>query len=246
MYKNKRITLCLPCRNESGHLKEVIDRVPKIVDEIIVISNNSKDDTVKVAKKLGVKAVEDNRTIGGIGYGFAHMTGIKMATGDIIVGADGDATYPIEDLAKVIDHLLDEKLDFISCNRYPLQDGTKIPFKLRFGVWMLNTEVRILYGKKINDILTGMWVFKKDVREKLQLSMGEWNLSPQIKINAATHPEIAFGEFSIAQHQRLGESHQNYFKTGFQHAVWILKNRFTSKNAKAEAAKTVYETETAS
>lgn len=246
MYKNKRITLCLPCRNESGHLKEVLDRVPKIVDEIIVISNNSKDDTVKVARKLGVKAVEDNRTIGGIGYGFAHMTGIKMATGDIIVGADGDATYPIEDLAKVIDHLLDEELDFISCNRYPLQDGTKIPFKLRFGVWMLNTEVRLLYGKKINDILTGMWVFKKDIREKLQLSMGEWNLSPQIKINAATHPEIAFGEFSIAQHQRLGESHQNYFKTGFQHAVWILKNRFTSKSTKAQAAKTVYETETAS
>ena len=236
MYKNKRITLCLPCRNEANHLKEVIDRVPKIVDEIIVISNNSTDDTVKVAKTLGVKAVEDNRTIGGIGYGFAHMTGIKMASGDIIVGADGDATYPIEDLDKIIDHLLDNQLDFISCNRYPLQDGTKIPLKLRLGVGVLNTEVRILYGKKINDILSGMWVFKKEVRDNLQLTMGEWNLSPQIKINAATNPNIAFDEYSIAQHQRLGESHQNYFRTGMQHAVWILKNRFTSKHSEANLA----------
>src|SRR4051812_2728398 len=105
MYKNKRISLCLPCRNEANHLPEVIARIPKFVDEIIVISNNSKDDTVAVAKKLNVIALEDNRTIGGIGYGFAHMTGIEHATGDIIVGADGDATYPIENLKSIIDKM---------------------------------------------------------------------------------------------------------------------------------------------
>lgn len=149
MYRNKKITVCLPCRNEANHLHEVVKRIPKFVDEVIVISNASKDNTVTVAKKLGVKALEDNRTIGGIGYGFAHMTGIAHATGDIIVGADGDATYPIEDLAKIIDKLLDQNIDFISCNRYPLQEGTKIPFKLRLGVGVLNTEVRLLYGKRL-------------------------------------------------------------------------------------------------
>ena len=161
MYKNKTITVCLPCRNEANHLEQVIAKIPKYVDEIIVISNNSKDNTVEVAKQLGVKAYEDNRTIDGIGYGFAHMTGIKNATSDIIVGADGDATYPVENIDKVIDFIIENDLDFVSCNRYPLQDGTKIPFKLKFGVWMLNTEVRLLYGVKIKDILSGMWVFKK-------------------------------------------------------------------------------------
>ena len=232
MYKNLRVSLCLPCRNESNHLKEVIARVPKFVDEIIVISNNSKDDTVKVAKKLGVKVYEDNRTIGGIGYGFAHMTGIKHATGDIIVGADGDATYPIENLKQIIDYMMKEKLDFISCNRYPLQKGTKIPLLLKTGVRVLNMEVTLLYGKKINDILSGMWVFKKEIKSKLDLTMGEWNLSPQIKINAARHPEIAFAEYSIAQHQRLGESHQAHFKTGFAHLRWIFLNRLTNDSSK--------------
>lgn len=226
MYKNKKITLCLPCRNEANHLPEVIKRVPKFVDEIIVISNNSKDDTVKVAKKLKLIALEDNRTIKGIGYGFAHMTGIKHATGDIIVGADGDATYPIEDLATVIDRLLDEKLDFISCNRYPLQPGTKIPLMLKIGVWTLNAEVLALYGLKINDILSGMWVFRRSAKDKLALTMGDWNLSPQIKLNAARNPQIKFSEHSIAQHQRMGESHQAHFKTGFSHLCWIFLNRF--------------------
>lgn len=227
MYRNKKITVCFPCRNEGEHLKEVVKRVPDFVDEIIVISNNSKDNTVQVAKKLGVKVFEDNRTVGGIGYGFAHMTGIKNASGDLIIGADGDATYPIEDLQAVIDHLLDNKLDFISCNRYPLQKGTTIPLKLRLGVGILNTEVRLLYGIKTRDILSGMWVFRKEIKDTLQLTMGEWNLSPQIKLNAARHPDIAFSEYSIAQHQRLGATHQDYFKTGLSHMIWIFRNRFT-------------------
>lgn len=226
MYKNQRVTVCLPCRNEAKHLAKVVKRIPSFVDEIIVISNASTDNTMDVAKKLGLQAYEDNRTIKGIGYGFAHMTGIEHATGDLIVGADGDATYPIEELGKVIDFLLDDKLDFVSCNRYPLQEGTEIPFKLRLGVWALNTEVNYLYGQKINDILSGMWVFRKPITKKLQLSMGDWNLSPQIKINAMTHPKIKFAEYSIAQHQRMGQSHQNHFKTGMSHLWWILKRSF--------------------
>lgn len=227
MYRNKKISVVLPCRNEGLHLKEVIKRIPDFVDEIIVVSNKSTDDTVAVAKKIkGVTVYEDDRTIKGIGYGFAHMTGISNATGDIIVGADGDATYPIEDLDNVIDELLDYKLDFISCNRYPLQPGVKIPFKLKLGVWILNTEVRILYGKKVNDILSGMWVFRKRIKNDLNLTMGDWNLSPQIKLNAIMSEKIKFKEFSIAQHARAGESKQNYFSTGFSHLFWIFKNRF--------------------
>lgn len=225
MYRDLRISVCLPCRNESGHLKEVLATVPSIVDEVIVISNASKDDTVSAAKKLGAKAYEDNRVIGGIGYGFAHMTGIAKATGDIIVGADGDGTYPLEELPKVIDRMLNEKLDFVSCNRYPLKDGTKIPFKLRLGVGTLNLETRLLHGKKINDILSGMWVFRASIKDKLNLTMGDWNLSPEIKINALTNPDITFSEHHIVQHVRMGESHQNYFKTGFSHLAWIFTDK---------------------
>ncbi len=226
MYRKKTITVCLPCRNEGKHLKETIKLIPKFVDEIVVISNKSTDDTVAQAKKLGLTVYEDDRTLNGIGYGYAHMTGFKKAKSDIIVAADGDATYPLEDLARILDHFLDSELDFLSCNRYPVQKGTKIPATLRLGVWTLNKEVRVLYGFKVNDILSGMWVFKRPIVKKLNLTMGDWNICPQIKINAYRDPKISFGELSIAQHERQGESHQQYLKTGFSHAFWILKNRF--------------------
>jgi glycosyltransferase involved in cell wall biosynthesis len=237
VYKRKKISVYFPCRNEANHLHEVLARVPKFVDEVIVVSNKSTDKTVAVARKLGAKTYEDNRDSGGIGYGFAHMTGIAHATGDIIVGADGDATYPIEDLGRIIDYLSKNHLDFVSCNRYPMQKGTRIPFKLRFGVWLLNMEILVLYGVRIQDTLSGMWVLRREIRNQLNLTMGEWNLSPQIKLSAATNASVAFGECSIAQHQRMGATHQSYYKTGLSHAWWILKNRFAAARPAAATVK---------
>ncbi len=226
MYRNKTITVCFPCRNEGNHLKTILSKVPEFIDEVIVISNNSTDNTVDEANQLGVRVLEDNRTIKGIGYGFAHITGIHAASSDIIVGADGDGTYPVEQLAEIIDNFIDNELNFMSCNRYPLHTDTDIPFKLQLGVWILNVEVKILYGKNIQDILSGMWVIDSGIRSELNLKMGDWNLSPEIKLSAATKPKIKFAEYPIVQHQRHGESHQNYWKTGLSHMWWIFKNRF--------------------
>lgn len=239
MIKKYKISLVLPCRNEASHLSEVIDRVPQYIDEILVVSNKSTDNTVKVAKKLAKKdsrvvALEDNRTINGIGYGFAHMTGINAATGDVIIGADGDATYPIEDSKKIVEYALKDDVDFVACHRYPLQEGVKIPFKLQLGVNLLNWEVRLLYGVTLKDTLSGMWVFRSTIKDELRLTEGDWNLSPQIKINAARNSAIKFAQYSIAQHQRLGETKQDYFKTGFNHAVWILKNRLNAPSSTTE------------
>lgn len=236
MINKKKISLVLPCRNEGSHLNEVVNRIPSIVDEIIIVSNKSTDNTVAVARRIAKKnqkivVIEDNRVIDGIGYGFAHMTGIEAATGAIIVAADGDATYPLHEIENVARRLIKEQYDFISCNRYPLQDGVSIPFKLRFGVGLLNWEIKLLYGIPIKDALSGMWCFKKEIVDKLNLTMGEWNLSPQIKINAARHKDIRFTEHSIAQGQRMGETKQNYFKTGLNHALWIFTNRFVKQTS---------------
>ena len=191
-----------------------------------MVSNRSTDNTCEVAKSLGIKVLVDNRAKGGIGYGFAHMTGLKATTGDLIVSTDADGTYPIENLAKIIDFMMENKINFVSCNRYPVQKDTKIPLFLRLGVMALNLETRILYGKKIKDILSGMWIIDKKIKNELNLSEGDWNLSPQIKLNAATNPKINFTEYQISQHQRLGQTKQSYFRTGLSHLLWIAKNRF--------------------
>jgi glycosyltransferase involved in cell wall biosynthesis len=225
VYRGKTVSVCLPCRNEGAHLAEVVRELPSSVDEVLIVSNRSDDDTVAIATDLGLTVLEDNRAHRGIGYGYAHMTGIAACQSNIIVAADADGSYPLANLESVLDHLLDADLDFVSCNRYPLQDGTSIPASIRLGVQLLNLEVGILYGKRIKDVLSGMWVMRSETRDHLSLSQGDWNLSPEIKLNAMLDPDIRFGEFSIVQHPRQGRSHQRYFQTGSSHARWILARR---------------------
>jgi len=227
VYRGKKITVYFPCRNEGSHLASVLKEIPDFVDEIIVVSNCSTDNTVEVAKKLGVQVYTDDRVDShGIGYGFAHITAINKATGDILIPADGDCTYPIGKIAPILDFFIDNKMDFVSCNRYPLKTGTHIPFKLQLGVHILNLQIRILFNKKINDSLSGMWLMNSSIKNKLNLHEGGWNLSPEIKINALLNPEIKFGEYHISQNIREGSSHQKYFKTGINHLLWIFKRKF--------------------
>jgi glycosyltransferase involved in cell wall biosynthesis len=229
MYNNKKISLYVPCRNESKNLETLAKRIPSFIDEVIIVSNKSTDDTYEKALSLGFKAFKDDRTIDGIGYGFAHLTGIAKATGDIVISADGDAEHPIEELDQILSDFEARGLDFMTCSRYPLKKGVKLPFKRWLGVFILNLEVKVLYGIDLNDVLSGMWIFKKGVNHLLNLQMGEWNLSPEIKIRAATNKNINYGEYNIAQHKRAaGVSKQQYFKTGMQHLMWIFVNRFKS------------------
>jgi glycosyltransferase involved in cell wall biosynthesis len=229
MYRKKKVTVYFPCRNEAKHLTKVFKKIPKFVDEIIVVSNCSTDDTVKVAKKLGAIAVEDNRVDkNGIGYGFAHQTGMNLATGDIIIPADGDCTYPVHKIQEIIDYMIDHELDFVNCNRYPVHQEDKIPLMLQVGVNILNLETNLLFHTKISDILSGMWLINKKAVNTLQFIEGGWDLSPEIKIKAATDNRIRFREYKIRQDIREGSSHQNHWQTGFGHLSWIFRYRIST------------------
>lgn len=230
----QQVTLVMPCRNEASHLANLIKEIPSFYDEVICVSNNSTDKTYEIGKHLEsvypyFHMLRDDRTASGIGYGYAHMSGIEAAKSEIIVCADADSTYPIEDAAAPIHMLSKHKsLKFISCTRYP---DSAIPFSLQLGVKVLNWEIRMLYGLKINDSLSGMWVFPKASLAQLNLTMGDWNLSPEIKIKAFEAFREGFKEVKITQHPRSGVTKQHYLRTGLSHLIWIAKNRFHPSSA---------------
>ncbi|AIC91440.1 glycosyltransferase family 2 protein [Bifidobacterium coryneforme] len=231
MLSGSTVSLVMPCRNEAKHLAQMVADIPDFYDEIICVSNKSSDDTVEVGREIErsnprFEMLVDDRVASGIGYGFAHMTGINKAKSSIIVCADSDGTYPIEDLPRIMGVMKERGLSFASCSRYP---DKNIPLKLQLGVKILNFEMFLLYAKVIHDSLSGMWVFERDVVPSLHLTEGDWNLSPQIKLNAHKYLGPRFGEVRIRQGIRFGETKQSYLKTGFGHLKWIFKNRFIQR-----------------
>ena len=228
MIDGHSVSLVMPCRNESGHLADLIEEIPDFYDEIICVSNKSTDETVQVGRQIEKKNKKfrlliDNRSAKGIGYGFAHMTGIAAAKNEYIVCADSDGTYPIEVFPQILEHMNVRNLSFVSGSRYP---DKEIPPKLQLGVKILNCEIALLYWFRIHDSLSGMWVFRRDIVPELHLTEGDWNLSPQIKLNAHKYLGKQFAEIKIKQKHRHGETKQSYFNTGMKHLIWIAKNRF--------------------
>ena len=228
MLKNKTISVVIPCKNEGKTIYRTVKSVPAYVDEVIVVDNGSTDDTSEKAKKAGARVIHEPRKLNGIGYGYAHITGMARAMGDYIVAMDGDGTYPAKSIKNAISYMEKEHLDFVSCNRLPLKNPKAISATRRLGINILNLEVLILYKKPIKDILTGMWCMKKEVVTKLGLKMGDWNLSPEIKIAAMINKDVRFGEFQIDHFERGKDvSKQKIWNTGFNHLFYILKRRFT-------------------
>lgn len=225
MYNNKTVTVIIPTYNEPDGLQNVIRTIPKFVDEILVV-DSSTDHTAQIAREMGARVIIEPRR----GYGRAYKTAFENITGDIVATTDSDGTYPIHILATVIDHLVDNNLDFVSCSRFPLEFSQSMGLKNVIGNKTITFATNILFNSNIGDVLSGMWVFKKSVLTSLNLTSNYWNFSEEIKIEAFQNPNIAFGEFHIEYSERIGTSKianfTNYTKTGLKAIGFLFKKRF--------------------
>jgi dolichol-phosphate hexosyltransferase len=233
MSRQNSISLIIPCRNEAEGIFALVRRAKKVAGEVIVVDNRSTDDTAKMAKLAGARVILENRTDAvGIGYGYALRKGMKAATGEIVVTMDGDGTYPLEQIPEAVRFMKEEGLDFVVCSRFPLIDGQAISWWRQLGVWILNTQVRMLYGYPMQDILSGMWVMDKRVARLLKLKEGGWNLSPEIKLAAISNSLVRVGQYHVRHYEReFGQSKQKLLQTGMDHMTYILKQRMQGVTA---------------
>lgn len=242
MFKQKNISLIIPCKNESRAIADTLRTIPDCIDEILVIDNGSTDNTAAVAKQLGARVITENKQKNGIGYGFAHEKGIREAQGDIIVCLDGDGSYPIHKIASIISELDKKHLDFISCNRLPFANPKKMSFIRKLGVIILNTTFRVLFGYRIQDSLSGMWVFRKSILADLPLTEGGWNFSLEIKLRAIQSKNIRFAEYHIPYHDRqFDSSKQNLLRTGMEHMLFLFAMRFLPQRNEMKVQSMTYE-----
>jgi len=222
MYKGRRISVVIPCYNEEQGIRHVIQSLPKSVDEIVVVDNNSTDRTGEVAASLGAKVVLEKRK----GYGAAYKAGLPAATGEVTVTMDGDGSYPTEQIEEVIDFLDAKNLDFVSASRFPLQNPEAMTFTNKLGNAVLTTAMFLLFGKAIKDSQSGMWVYKTGVYPLMRLTSDGMPFSEEIKIEAIRNGQIRFGEYHVKYHQRIGEVKLEKWRDGFKNLLFLLKKRF--------------------
>ncbi len=207
MISTPRVSVVIPCYNEEKSIGAVVDEVKMYADEIIVVDNNSTDATAHIARERHARVVSEKVA----GYGTALRRGFAEARGEIVVTIDGDGQYPGEKIGELVHLLVNKKLDFINTSRFPLQDKKSMPLVRRFGNSVLTFLVDILFGLRLRDSQSGMWIFRRSIVSFLALTSSGMSLSEEIKIRAFSNPRIRCAEFPIPYYERAGESTSGQF-----------------------------------
>jgi glycosyltransferase involved in cell wall biosynthesis len=221
MYADLSISVVIPTWNEAKGIAHVLGGIPSWVDEIVVVDACSTDGTADIARANGARVYLEPRR----GYGRAFKTGFTAAKGDVLVSADGDGTYPLVALPRVLDFLLDRKAMFVSCSRLPLNNPAAMHRRNRLGNQAMTIAASLLWGQQISDILSGMWAMRREAWVRLDTVSDSWNFSEEIKLRALDAFGPKFLEFHIEYAERLGETKLSPWKVGVENLVWLAAMR---------------------
>ena len=200
------IKVIIPAYNEANSIAKVIEEIPAIVSEIIVVNNNSSDDTAINATSAGATVLNETRK----GYGYACLRGMdyiakKSRKPNIIVFIDGDySDYP-EELNKIVKPILEENVDMVIGARTKAlrEDGSMTPQQI-FGNKLATFLMKLLFGSTFTDL----GPFRAIKYEKLlELEMEDktygWTIEMQLK---ALKNKMSYVEIPVHYKKRIGVS----------------------------------------
>lgn len=222
------IKVIIPAYNEEDSIGKVISEIPNSVDEIIVVSNNSTDETEFIAKKAGATVLVEPRR----GYGYACLKGInylknQVIKPDIVVFLDGDySDYP-EELTKLVDPIINDDIDFVIGARVKhLRETHSMTPQQIFGNWLATSLMKLLFNGRFTDL----GPFRAIKYQKLmELEMVDktygWTVEMQLK---SIRQNLTYIEVPVKYKQRIGVSKvsgtiKGSIFAGFKILGWIFK-----------------------
>jgi glycosyltransferase involved in cell wall biosynthesis len=223
VYRNRTITVVIPCLNEEKGIVEVLSRMPAFVDEVIVVDNNSTDRTAELARLHGARVIHEKVP----GYGRAYKTGLMEAKGEVVVTLDGDHSYPVDGISYLLEVFLRSNVRFMSASRFPLKNRQAMSFKHWAGNKILSVIMSILYFRWVRDSQSGMWVFERESLSAMHLESDGMAFSEEIKIEAIRGREIGFREIYIDYSNRMGEIKLRPWRDGCRNLLFLIRKRFS-------------------
>jgi hypothetical protein len=166
------VSVVIAARNEAGHIRELVDRIPQLAprQEVIFVEGGSTDDTwdriqEKVAgppQRSGEVVIALKQT--GTGKGDAVRAGFAAATGEVLMILDADISVPPEELPRFVEALGSDACEFANGSRlvYPME-AKAMRFLNILGNKFFGSLFSFLLGQPVRDTLCGTKVlWKKD------------------------------------------------------------------------------------
>lgn len=194
----KKIIVVLPAYNAALTLEKTIAEVPKWVDEIILTDDASKDNTIEVAQKLGIKHIikhEENKGYGG-NQKSCYNKALELGA-DIIIMLHPDYQYTPK--------LIPSMVNLIEQDLYPVVLGSRIlgngalkggmPWYKYVANRILTLIQNIMVGQKLSEYHTGYRAFTKEVLTSINYNIN----SDDFIFDNQMLSQIIYKDFEIAE-----------------------------------------------
>jgi glycosyltransferase involved in cell wall biosynthesis len=233
MYGSRTVSVVLPAYNEEPYIRPAIEdfSVAGVVDEVIVVDNNSRDRTAAEAARTPARVVHEPRQ----GYGYALRRGLQEATGDLVIMAEPDGTFVGRDVLKLLAYADD--FDMVCGTRTTRElvwERANMGWFLRVGNWAVAKLIQLLYdGPSLSDCGCTLRLTHRAALERIggSLTVGGSHFLPEMVILGLKH-RLRIIEIPVNYRGRVGESKitgnlPGALRTGFRMIGLILKYRFT-------------------
>ncbi|MBU0650582.1 glycosyltransferase family 2 protein [bacterium] len=235
MWNNKKISVVMPAYNEEENIKKAIEDflALNLVDEIVVVDNNSKDKTAEEIRKTNARLVTEMNQ----GYGYALRRGLKEASGDFIVTVEPDGTFLAKDIYKLLVYTDDFDAIFgTRTSKECIWDGANMSWSLRLGNVVVAKLLEYLYnGPCLTDVGCTFKLIKKESLNKIidKLTVGGSHFSPEFMLACIVN-KIKCVEIPVNYKSRIGTSKitgkiWKAFKLGWRMIFFILGYRWTKR-----------------
>lgn len=230
------ISVVIPTLNEQDNLPHVLPRIPRAVDEVIIVDGLSTDRTVEVAKQLlpSVRIVTQE----GRGKGAALRSGFAAATGDIIVTLDADGSTDPAEIPYFV-HALMAGADFAKGSRFLHGAGTSdMPFHRRMGNRAFVGIVRRLYGGQYTDLCYGYNAFWRRVLPLLALDGDGFEIETMMNIRALRSGLRIVEVPSFEDRRVVGQGNLRTIPDGWRvlRTIWSERRRIADPMQPTETA----------
>ncbi|EDM44246.1 glycosyl transferase, group 2 family protein [unidentified eubacterium SCB49] len=228
---NPNIKVIIPAYNEEGSIGFVIQAIPKIVNEVIVVSNNSTDNTEIVAANNGATVLKEPNK----GYGYACLKGMDYVAAlehkpDIIVFLDGDySDYP-EQLTELVAPIIERDIDFVVGSRVKrLREAGSMTFPQQFGNWLATTLMALFFKSTFTDLGPFRAIkYNKLLALHMEDKTYGWTVEMQLK---ALKRKYSYVEIPMKYRNRIGVSKvsgtvKGAIFAGVKILGWIFKYSF--------------------
>ena len=179
------ITIGIPAYNEEKNISEIIKKLQKITNKIIVCDDGSSDSTAKIAKEMGVLVIQHETNLG---YGAAIRSIFLKAREEkskFLITLDSDGQHRIEDIQTILEPLKTGKADIVIGSRFLNNDGKNVPSYRKIGIKILTKLANTSLEQNITDSQSGFRGYGKDVIKNVTPSESGMGVSNEILIKAS-------------------------------------------------------------